>query len=501
MMKEIISIFTSFAIDSATLISKLSNPKEMEIFFKLFQRIYDETKSDKDKDGKNKSNRILYWNFTLEEKLGKFDDIKPIWYKINEEDYQEKGPVQVQKKDEIKKEEKSDENITDEDKKDKKKDEKELLKKEKKDLKKDEKFDKKDGKKDEIKDDNHLSLQAQIDALLKIVTDLKNKVNDNPKLRNIYINNPCALKNWNLSLKNSFEIEGKYVKSICLNYESDTVVFGTKSGLILTYRLNSWDLIDKLSIHKGTVKDIVYLNDSRTIISVGNDGKIVKIDLETKITHVFSKILPAAIKSIAYIRDGMTIYVACQSILYTFDINTGHQLNENIAFNSELLKIIFIKDKKCLSLGFRNGSIKIYSLLTKKIVSEFTGHKSRITDITEMRFNDSNAIATSSKDKTMNIYGIEENSLLKSLKVPATRTNFPSSRIFYGYDDKTLITTHEDGKIILNNYNTGDLQKEQTNKFLCSSAEEKISCAYYCQDGTNFIVATQRGKIEVYGTK
>ena len=224
---------------------------------------------------------------------------------------------------------------------------------------------------EEINNEKHLSLLSQINILYKIVNDLKHKINEKSKLRNIYINKPNPLKNWNLNLKNSFEIQGKYVKSICLNYETDTVIFGTKAGIILTYNIHSWDLIHNLSVHKGTVKDIVYLNDSRTIISVGNDGKIFKIDLETNTIIEFSITLPGPIRSIVYMRDGINIYTACQMSLYSFDIITGLQIQNKTNYDSEIMNIILIKAKNYIAIGIKRFRYHILRRIILSILQRF----------------------------------------------------------------------------------------------------------------------------------
>ena len=447
------------------MVSQMNDTKVQEEYDKLYKRIIDETRSNIDEEQKNKSNRILYWNYTLEDKYTNFDDFSSKWFKINQEDYQEKGPLKLIKKEEFI--EIKIENITVED----------------------------------SKDELYESLQLQINTLLETVHDLERILKHNSKLNTIYVNKPTSLKNWNHNLKHSFDIEGTYAKSFVINFDKNILVVGTKNGIIYTYNLNSWDLIDRLSLHHGTVKDIVYLNDLSTIISVGNDGKIIKTDLETKISKIFCSILPSAIKSIVYVCDGCTVYLACEKTLYSFDTNTCLELDDKATFESEPLKLVYFKEKKCLAIGFRNGFVSFYCLLLKMIICEFTHHLERITDLAAIRFNGSVAIASNSKDKTINIYGIEENILLKSLKVPESKSTFHSRKVIYGHDEKTLISTHDDGKIIFHNFNTGDDDdKEHTTKMISSSIE-KISSAIYCQDGFNFIIAKQSGKIEIFNTK
>ena len=131
------------------MVSQMNDTKVQEEYDKLYKRIIDETRSNIDEEQKNKSNRILYWNYTLEDKYTNFDDFSSKWFKINQEDYQEKGPLKLIKKEEFI--EIKIENITVED----------------------------------SKDELYESLQLQINTLLETVHDLERILKHNSKLNTI----------------------------------------------------------------------------------------------------------------------------------------------------------------------------------------------------------------------------------------------------------------------------------------------------------------------------
>jgi len=311
-----------------------------------------------------------------------------------------------------------------------------------------------------------------------------------------------------MSLRNSFEVGvNNYVKSICINHEEDIVVFGTKNGSIIIYKLSTFEPITSSQLHKGTVKDLTYLYDGRHIISAGNDGKIIKTDVLTNTSHESNHVLPSAIKSIAYGMDGKTLYVASGRVLYYYDINdlNGQFEHKLIDFDDELLKVVYLKEYKQLGLGFRNGNVRIVDPRTRTVINEFKDHNGkRITDLTVTKFNGATALASTSKDMTIHIYDLNEKVLKNSIKVPSKTTSH-ASRLIYGQDERTVFTLHDDGKIILNQYQNGTLDREQTNKVV--SEVNKLSAGFYAGDGNTLIVAMQSGqeggsgKIEVYGAK
>jgi len=444
------------------------------------------------------------------------EEMKPTWKKITGEEYTEKGPVKVEKKKrrrrkrkrtrrrkrrrrkkrkrklrkkEDKKEEKKEEKHTEKHQTEKK-EEKHLTEKEVKEEKKED-------------DKKYKDLQQQIDELKKTIILLQNT----KSVSNIFVHKPNSLKSWNLSLKNSFEIGlSSYVKSIAINYEQDLVVFGTKHGHILTYRLSSFEKVNSAKPHNGTVRDIIYLFDGKHVISARNDGKIVKTDVTSHLSKESSHILPGQIKSLAYSQDGYSLYAACGRVLYFYDITDldGKYEHKVHDFGEELLKVIFIKEYKYLALGFRDGSVKLFDIGIQQVIAEFRDHEKRITDLAVTRINGGVALATTAKDMKIHVYDVESKQKRNSINIPS-KSNSHASKLIYGYDEKTVFTLHNDGKIILNQYQTGSLEKEQTNKHLIST-EAKLSAGFYTGDGSTFIVAMQpdseggSGKIEIYGS-
>jgi len=207
--------------------------------------------------------------------------------------------------------------------------------------------------------------------------------------------------------------------------------------------------------------------------------------------------------------DGRTLYVASGRVLYTYDINnlSGNYEHKFIDFEDELLKIVYIQEFKLLALGFRNGTVKLVDPGTRTVVKEFKDHNGkRVTDLAVTRFNGAPALASTSKDMTIHIYDLDEKVLKSSIKVATSKTNSHANKLIYGHDEKTVFTLHDDGKLILNQYQSGSLDREQTTKHFASNTA-KLSAGFYVGDGNTFIVGMQSeqeggsGKIEIYGSK
>jgi len=345
--------------------------------------------------------------------------------------------------------------------------------------------------------------------LKKTIEELRNK-NSAATLSHVFVHKPVALKNWNLSLRNSFEIAANnYVKSIAVNYEQDIVCFGTKDGTLFTYKLSTFDKLHSAKLHNMTIKALIYLYDGKNVISAGNDGKIIKTDVTTNTSKESSHVLPGAIKSVAYALDGSSLYAACGRVLYYYNINDLNGTYEHKVhdFEDELLYVVYIKELKCLGIGFRSGAVRLFDPNTKKIVKEFKDHNGkRTTGLVVAKFNGAPALISTSKDMTIHIYDLDEKLLKNSIKVATSKTNSHANNLIYAHDEKTVFTMHDDGKIILNQYQTGNLDKEQTNKHLISN-NAKLSAGFYVGDGSTLIVAMQSeqqggsGKVEIYGSK
>jgi len=173
-MKDIVALVANMPIDAATLFNKMKDEKTLAEYYELFKKINSESKTDKDV----KSNRMLYWKYTLEEKFGDFEQVKPIWKKITGEEYQEKGPAKVEpkKKEEAKggKEETKKDDKAGGKKEDAGKKEEEKKETGKKDLANATKVD--IGKKEEKDDGGKYALQREVDDLRKIIEELRAKV-------------------------------------------------------------------------------------------------------------------------------------------------------------------------------------------------------------------------------------------------------------------------------------------------------------------------------------
>ena len=448
----------------------------MEIFSKIFMKIH---KESTDENIVKKSNPILYWTYSNEEKCKDWDEIKKIWFYINGEDYNANGALPTIKKS-MKKEEESKSEVRHLDMRKSKIDEKKSVR-------------------DKMKEEEKIRiLNLQIDELKKKL----DQSSSSPKMivepKPIYIINYSPLKTWNMRLIKSFEIEGCCATCFAIDNENKRLIAGTESGLIKLFNLDNLEL-DKEFFSNKNIIEILYLNDATTFLSVDAEGGIMKFDVITEEIKIVSHKLDHGASSATYILDGKTIYVSSGPNLYAFDVNANQIIPDKFKSYEfiSISKVFYVKEVRLLVLGFENGNVKLVNPSNNIVVAEFQDHKSKITCLSSVKIKGEISIVSTSEDKVINFYSASAKTLLKTLKVASSRTTFPASMLLYGHDEKTLFTTHDDGKIVLNNFNTGDLENEQTTKYL-SSAAEKITAAIYLGDGSHLVVATIEGKIEVY---
>src|SRR5690606_9663391 len=137
----------------------------------------------------------------------------------------------------------------------------------------------------------------------------------------------------------------------------------------------SFDQLGTLHVHTETIKELIYLHDGKHVVSVGNDGKLNKVNTETGVIREFNSALGKKIKSVTYLFDGTTIYAASENSLHGFDINTLDQIeNSRISFNDEIVKVIYIRETHKLAVGLKNGQVLVVCPEKKVVVGELNNH-------------------------------------------------------------------------------------------------------------------------------
>jgi len=304
------------------------------------------------------------------------------------------------------------------------------------------------------------------------------------------------LKNWNIVLNNSVILPDSdtYAKCMAMNYETSKLYIGTKSGRIHIYDMKNNDFVSTVFGHTGSVRSLCYFSDGRTIISGGDDGKLIKWDTVDGSKEEFIRKDYSKIRGIISIFDGEKIYVASGTVIETYNVFTmKEEPNTEISLNEIVTNIMWYKDSKFLVAGLNNGEVIFVNPRTRSVIQQFNDHKEKITGLTFCNYFGKNAVATSSKDNSINIYGLDENRAIYNTE-SFNKKLFPKN-LTYCFDEKSLITTHEDGKLFIFDYT-----KRNKKKYFFAK-NSPISCCFYTGDSSTLIVGNENSEIDFFISK
>jgi WD40 repeat protein len=280
----------------------------------------------------------------------------------------------------------------------------------------------------------------------------------------------------------------------------DLLIIGLKNGNLEIYQMNSWTYLFTLTGHKSSVKTMCYLNDGKSIVSGGKDGKLIRWDLNTKQAYTFNNVLNSSIKSIVYALNGTNIYAACLKKVYCFDLRTYDKIqNLTLTMKSNVTNLLWIKKNNFLVVGLEVGKIVVYDTRKLEIYYEFDFHKTKIKDLSTCEMDIGLNFVSYSKDKTFKVFDIQEKKVVREFQVCDKTIHYARGGIYCG-DRKTLITFHDDGKIILNNYSLASEPGKHKNKYYFST-DNKILCGVYLGDGLNFVFGNNLGNIDIFFSK
>jgi len=227
-------------------------------------------------------------------------------------------------------------------------------------------------KEDKAKEDKERINKVEMEKIekekLQKMEDMKKKKRaENRPVLMIHKHHP--IKSWNLTLLTSFNLpEGGYAKSMCLNYEQDLLVIGTKQGFIHMYNIKTQDYIDTLKFHKSTLKCLAYLNDKVSVISGDNDGRLIRWNLNDRNYIELITNSKEAITSIINNARGEKIYVSCGNDILVYDIFAiENTFDYKIPMNDYIQCMVYLSEEKLLAVGLRSGEVKIVNTEKKRL--------------------------------------------------------------------------------------------------------------------------------------
>jgi WD40 repeat protein len=147
-----------------------------------------------------------------------------------------------------------------------------------------------------------------------------------------------------------------------------------------------------------------FSKDSKTIISVGNDKKILAWDVE-KGTSTPIAASDAKINTVAMSPIGNYIIVGKASgEISVIDLDKNNEVTLLYQDNTSVVSLAFSKNGLLLAAGNEKGVVRIWDAASKTLITSLTGHTARVNNI---RFsNDGERLATGSFDKTVRVWNV-----------------------------------------------------------------------------------------------
>lgn len=246
----------------------------------------------------------------------------------------------------------------------------------------------------------------------------------------------------NLStLLHSKELPHKYSKTTSASKNLISIAESSSKTLSIATAKSPSEIFIKLDYHKGSISASSFSNDSNTLASGGEDGRIHIYD-----THKFQKIItlpyrPDYISALHFSKDSRFLFASCfNKSNMIFDCQRAK--TTNIFSTSEVVEWADFFDKNSkLFMILRNSNSIIYDIRTNQTLSIATPFTSWPTIFCIN--DDENLAIVGSRDSTIYIINLKENKKTFSIKLDNT-TGISAlylhlGKIFVGFTNGELL--------------------------------------------------------------
>jgi WD40 repeat protein len=308
----------------------------------------------------------------------------------------------------------------------------------------------------------------------------------------IFVRHHIPLKNWNMILKKTVNSsEHQKVKCMEAAQDLECLFSGLINGKLIIWKFINFHSIFEhkvMNISNAPIKSLLYMNDSKTLFCGCSDGKLVKVDLSLFSAKTISD-FEAPIVALVNPFNGYSLAVAAGKKILEIDYVNNKILNSIDAHDMDLTDLTYNQQKEILCSGSKDMTVKVWNFNTKECLGILQGHNGIIKSICFAYSKEQTILCSVSKDSYLTLWNLSDKNLTRSIKLPS-----PASKVFYVWDNRTLVTVHNSGTFSLWN-----IERDNEKSFF--SNKVPYSTGIYFDDGHNIILANREGSLEFWNSK
>ena len=227
---------------------------------------------------------------------------------------------------------------------------------------------------------------------------------------------------WDLTTRNQIKMlsHGRWVETIAISSNGETIVSGSKGGLGHDNTIELWSLTDgkhigNLGRHDGWVTTVAFAPDNTTLASGSLEEGTIKLwDVSTR-KHVGTlsdvDVRVSSIRSVAFSPNGRILASGSGSgyvyhLLNLWDTTTRKHIASLRAYRWSVESVSFSPIGTTLAAGTSGGSVELWDVATRMPIATLAGHTRKVSSVTFSH--DGRILASGSEDKTIRLWDVSE---------------------------------------------------------------------------------------------
>ena len=175
----------------------------------------------------------------------------------------------------------------------------------------------------------------------------------------------------------------------------------------------------------GQVNTLAFSQDGKTLASRGLGDAVFQLwYVDTNTKHAITGLSLNVVEAMAFLEDSTTLISLNRNEIAHWDVKTGNKVTKSRGI-SRYESVVFSQDGSRVAIGTREGRIRLWDTTTGRQHKSLTGHAivsllkkaNKAVDVWALAFSpDGKMLASGSQDKTVQLWDIEKQRKLATLK-------------------------------------------------------------------------------------